>query len=86
MKVLFSAVGGALVLSEDAGKVSLSWDESLGGGAAAGIVVGKGSLVLDAPMGLGLGEILLNAHLPASVQPLAAVIEGVANQAVAAIE
>lgn len=85
MKVIFSALGGALVLSEQAEIFTLSWDESIGGGLAAGIVKGQGSIVLSGALGLQLGEKLLNAHLPASVQALALVIEGVANQAIAAI-
>jgi hypothetical protein len=86
MKTLLSVANGALTVTEDGGKVSLNFDESVGGGAAAGIVKGQGSIVLDANMGLQLGEKLLNSHLPASVQPLAQVIEGVANQAIQAIE
>ena len=85
-KQLLSLLGGALVVSEDAGAVSVSFDESLGGGAAAGVVQGKGTVVLNALQGLQLGEQLLNAHLPASMVPLAKVVEGVANQAAAALE
>lgn len=86
MKTLLSVANGAVTVTEDAGKVSINFDESVGGGSAAGIVKGQGSVVLDAESGLKLGEQLLNAHLPASVQPLAQVIEGVANQAVQALE
>jgi hypothetical protein len=86
MKTIFSALGGALTLTEQSGTVTLSWDESIGGGLAAGIVKGQGSLVLNGTLGLQLGEKLLNAMLPASVLPLAQVVETVANQAIAAIE
>ncbi len=86
MKVLLSLANGALVVSEDAGKVSVTFNESIGGGAAAGIVKGSGSVILDGEMGLQLGEKLLNSHLPVSVQPLALVIETVANQAIKALE
>ena len=86
MKTIFTAFGGALVLTEQSGVFTLSWDESLGGGEAAGIVSGSGSIKLSGILGLQLGEKLLNAHLPVSVQPLALVVEGVANQAIAALE
>jgi hypothetical protein len=90
MKTIFSLAGGKVSLVEDAGVFTLNVSESasVGGGSAAGIVKvqGEGSVVLDAAAGVKLGEALLNAHLPASVLPLATVIEGVANQAVAAIE
>lgn len=90
MKTIFTAFNGALTLTEDAGVISLNISEkaSIGGGEAAGLlkVAGEASVVLDGATGLKLGEAALNAHLPASVQPLAVVIEGVANQAIAAIE
>ena len=86
MKTLLSLANGALTVTEDSGKVTVSFDESLGGGQAAGVVKGQGSIILDGTSGLQLGEKLLNAHLPASVQALALVIEGVANQAIKAIE
>lgn len=89
-KQIVSLVGGAVVLSEDAGVFTLALSESasVGGGSSAGLVKvqGSGSVVLDAATALKLGEALLNSHLPASVQALAAVIEGIANQAVAALE
>lgn len=90
MKTIATLAGGAVTLTEDAGVFSLNISDavSVGGGAAAGIVKAKGcgSVELDAADGLKLGEALLNSHLPASVQPLATVIEGIANQAVAALE
>jgi len=86
MKTIFSAAGGAVTLTETGGVFTLSLSESIGGGASAGIVKGSGSVVLDSNMALKLGEQLLNSHLPAGVQALATVIEGVANQAIAAIE
>lgn len=89
-KQIASFANGAVTLTEDAGVFSLNFDESVsvGGGVAAGIakVKGTGSVQLDAGLGLKLGEALLNAHLPASLLPLAQVIEGVANQAITAIE
>jgi len=86
MKVLFSLMGGAIQLEEQAGVVSLVWNESLGGGEAAGIVKGSGSIQLDAMSALKLGEALLNSKLPVSVAPLAAVIETVVNQAIVSLE
>lgn len=90
MKVLASFAGGAVQLTEDKGVFSLSIDESvsLGGGQAAGVVkaAGKGSIQLDAELGLKLGEALLNSHLPAAVQPLAQAVEAIVNQAVKALE
>lgn len=87
-KELLSFTKGQVKLSitEDAGKIAVNIEEGVGGGDAAGIGKGKQSFELDAEMGLQLGEKVLNAHLPASVQPLALVIEGVANQAIKAIE
>lgn len=90
MKTIASFAAGAVTVTEENGVVSLNVDESMsiGGGQASGIVKvqGKGSIVLDGAMGLKLGEALLNSHLPATVLPLAMVVEGVANQAIAAIE
>lgn len=90
MKTIASYANGAVTLVEDQGVISLNIDESIsaGGGQAAGIVKiqGKGSVVLDGQMGLKLGENLLNAHLPTTVQPLAQVVEGIANQAIASLE
>lgn len=85
-KTIFSAYGGAVALVEDSGALALNWDESIGGGQAAGIVEGKGSLKLNGTLGIQLGEKLLNSHLPPTVLPLAQVVEGVANQAIAALE
>jgi len=85
MKQIYGPKNGISVV-EDGGKVTVSIGESVGGGAAAGVVQGQASIVLDGEMGLKLGEALLNSHLPASVQPLALVVEGVANQAIAALE
>lgn len=90
MKVLYQNADSSVKLVEDAGVISLSLSEQaqLGGGQAAGIVKvkGEGSIVLDAALGLKLGEALLNSHLPAAVLPLALVVEGIANQAISAIE
>lgn len=90
MKTIFSAAGGAISLTEDGGVFSLNVDESIsvGGGEAAGVlkVSGKASAQLDVESGVKLGEAMLNSHLPVSVQALAAVVEGIANQALKALE
>lgn len=90
MKTIASLAGGAVSLTEDAGVFTLSLSDAaqVGGGSAAGIVKvqGAGSVVLDAATGLKLGEALLNSHLPATVQPLATIVETIANQAIAALE
>lgn len=90
MRTILSLANGAVTLTETDGVVSLNLDESLqlGGGAAAGLVKvsDKGSIALDGETGLKLGEALLNSHIPASLLPLAQVVEGVANQAIKALE
>ena len=86
MKVLLSYFNGGVQVQEEAGKISIVFDEALGGGDCKGIVSGKGGFVLDGEMGLQVGEKLLNSHLPAAYQPLALMIEGVANNAVKALE
>lgn len=90
MKTILSVANGAVTLVEDAGVFTLNVNEaaSIGGGQAAGVlkVQGSGSIVLDAEAGLKLGEALLNSHLPVAVQPLALVVEGIANQAIKALE
>ena len=89
-KLIFSALNGAVTLTEDAGVFTLALADSasIGGGVAAGIakVGGDAHLVLDGATGLKLGEALLNSHLPAAALPLATVVETVVNTAVAALE
>lgn len=89
-KQIASFANGAVTVIENEGVISLNFNESLsvGGGEAAGIVKvqGQGSIQLDGALGLKLGEALLNSHLPDSVKSLAMVIEGIANQAVSALE
>jgi hypothetical protein len=86
MKTLLSLQNGAITITEQAGVITLSFSEALGGGEAAGIVKGSGSIVLNAQQGLQMGEKLLNAHIPASLLPLVTVVEGVVNQALASVE
>lgn len=85
-----SYLGGALVVSEDAGKVkvSISKAASLGGGKAAGLVSveGEASLVVEGELGLQLAEALVNSKLPSSIEPLAEAGEAVLNAAVKALE
>jgi|GEM_PF-2913107 len=89
-KQLLNAFDGALIVEEENGVVTLSVskDASIGGGEAAGLlkIEGSAKVVLDGQTGLKLAESLLNAHLPEKLQPLAQVVEGVVNQAIAAIE
>ena len=85
MQVIFSAFGGALTLTKQGDILTLAWDETLGGGLAAGILTGKGALILNGNIAIPLGEKLINSHVPASVLPLVTVIEGVAAQALAAL-
>jgi len=86
MKTIFSAFDGALVMTEENGVYTLSADKEVGGGAAAGVIEGKGSIVLDRKTGMKLGEALLNSHLPTTVQPLAQVVEGIVEQGIEALE
>ena len=86
MKTLFTSDDGKINLAEEAGKITLSVDEAMGGGEAAGIVTGKASVVFDGPTALKLGEQLLNSHLPPVMQPVAQIVEGIANQAIEAME
>ena len=86
MKTILSLLGGAITLTEESGVFTLSFNESLGGGSAAGIVKGSGSFVLSGTMGLQLAEKLLNAHLPTSLATLAPAVEAIVNTAVAAVE
>ena len=82
MKTLLSLLGGAITVTEINGVVSLNWNESLGGGAAAGILKGSGSLQLAGLDAVHLGEALLNAKLPASMQGAAVAVEGVIDAAI----
>jgi hypothetical protein len=90
MKTLYSAANGAITVTEDQGKISLNFDESLnvGGGDAAGIVSiqGKGSICLNGAQGLTLAAAFINAHIPAQMKPFAAIIETIVNQSLTAIE
>lgn len=90
MKTILSIANGAVILSENEGVFSLNLIDSasVGGGEAAGVikVSGQASIILDAQSALKLGEALLNSHLPPAMQPVAQIIEGIANQAIAALE
>lgn len=86
MKTLFSLFGGALTLTEESGVFTLSFNEALGGGQAAGIIKGSGSFVLNGTQGLQLGEKLVIGMLPSSMQSLASAVSGIINTAIAAVE
>jgi hypothetical protein len=87
--VLASLAGGAIQVVESAGVISLviADSASIGGGDAKGIlkIEGSAKVTFDALTGVKLGEALLNEHLPPAVEPLAAVVEGIVNQAVSVI-
>jgi hypothetical protein len=86
MKTLLSILGGAVTITEMNGVVSFNWNETLGGGQAAGILKGVGSIQLSGNQALMLAEGWLNGKLPAALLPLAMSIEAVANAAVKAVE
>lgn len=89
MKTIASLADGKVMLTEEAGVFSLSFDESasIGGGAAAGVVkvAGKGTVQLDSLAAIHLGEALLNSKLPEAVKPIAEMVEGVAEKAIGAV-
>ena len=82
MKTLLSLLGGAITVTEQNGMFFLNWNESLGGGSAAGVLKGVGSLQLQGNQALQIGEEWLNGKLPAILQPLAKGIEGIVNKVV----
>jgi hypothetical protein len=85
MKTVFSLFGGAALIQEQAGDFYLNFDDSVGGGAAAGILSGKGSLKLGTgSVGLKLAENWINSHVPASVEPFVLAGETYLNNLVAA--
>lgn len=86
MKTIFTALNGAFTITESGGVFSINLSEALSTGQFAGLVKGTGSIQLDAGVALKAGEALLNSHLPTSAQALATVVEGIANQAIAALE
>jgi hypothetical protein len=86
MKTLLSLFGGALTITELSGVVSLNWNESIGGGKAAGFLKGQGTLVLDGPQDLQLVEGFVNGKLPAAILPFALAGEGILNTAISAAE
>lgn len=73
MKTLLNLGNGALVVSQDSGKlkVTVSKAATLGGGKAAGIVSaeGEGSVVIDEIQGFELLKALVEAHVPAALAP-----------------
>ena len=86
MKTILSMFGGGLTLTEQSGTFTLSLNESAGGGECAGFLKGTGSLVLNGTQVLKIGEAFINSKLPAALAPLATVVEGIVNQAIAALE
>ena len=85
MKTLFTLFAGALLIQEQAGDFYAVFDDSIGGGAAAGIVSGKGSIKFGTgTVGLKLAEGWINSHAPAQVQPFLLAAEAYLNPVVAA--
>lgn len=74
MKELLNIGNGLVVISEEAGKVTLaiSGEESLGGGQAAGILSaeGSGKVQLSGKQAFDLGMKLLESHVPGALVPL----------------
>ena len=86
MKTLLSLLGGAITITEANGNVFFNWNQALGGGAAAGILQGTGSIKLSGDQALHLAEEWLNGKLPPALLPLAVSIEAIANAAIKAVE
>lgn len=88
MKTLLSLAGGAVVLTEQAGDFTLTFDKDLlvGGGAAAGIVEieGAGKIVLKGKVAFDLGMKILESHSPAALVPLEEGAAAMADGAIAA--
>lgn len=85
MKTLANLDNGALVVTEQGGVFTLSFNEALsvGGGAAAGIVSikGQGSIVISGLLAEKLAALELNKLLPAALVPAAEAVEGIAEAA-----
>ena len=86
MKTLLSLLGGAITITEANGIVFLNLNESVGGGAAAGVIKGSASIQLSGDQALHLAEGWLNGKLPVSLLPLAVSIESIANAAIKTVE
>jgi hypothetical protein len=73
MKVLLNALNGALVISENAGNITIALNDSVnvGGGKAAGIVSlqGQGSVVLEGKVAFDLGMAFAESHSPSILVP-----------------
>jgi hypothetical protein len=87
MKTLLSLMGGALVLTEQGGLFTLTFDDKLavGGGKAAGVVSvqGQGSIVLSGKQAFDLLAEMVESHVPAPAAAAVAAIEAVADAAIA---
>lgn len=86
MKTLATLFGGKVLITENAGVVSFTENFSAGGGKTAGIAGVGATETLNAYQGLLAGQALLNAHLPAALQPIATDVEAIADVAVQAAE
>jgi len=86
MKTLLSLLGGAITITEQNGIVSFNWNESLGGGQAAGVLKGVGSIQLSGNQALHLAEGWLNGKLPAALVPFAKGIENLIDVGLKTVE
>ncbi len=89
MKTLLNLGGGALVVTQDQGqlKVAISKSAAVGGGKAAGIVSaeGEGAVVLNELQGLQLLKAVIEAHVPAALDPAIDAGEALAEGAIKAL-
>ena len=86
MKTLKSWLNGAITITEQGGALFLNFNGALGGGDAAGIVQGSGSIKVDGNMGLHLAEGMINSHLSGTGLAIAQGAEALAESAVKSVE
>ena len=86
MKTILTLFNGGFTVTEQAGVITLSINEAAGGGECAGFLKGTASIVLQGTQVLKVGETFINSKLPTALAPLATVVEGVVNQAIASLE
>lgn len=85
-KHIATLFGGMVEINEDGGKITVSGNESVGGGQAAGVVQGQEGFSFDLEKGVELAEQDVSNMLPAAVKPYAPVVFGVLNPALKALE
>ncbi len=84
-----SLPGGSLVVSESGGAISVAIQESqsVGGGAAAGVlsVQGSGSVSLSGKQGFDLMMALIEAHSSAAIVPIEKEAQALADAGIASL-